>query len=91
MITNFANYTFKIPDVDEKTIRVENKERECYIDFYFDEKGRLDKIDDKWHIGVPDWYGYEISIGTIKTWAKKIDPRFEVFYRLQNDTNKYNL
>jgi hypothetical protein len=90
MITNFANYKY-LPKIDEKTIRVENKELEWYIDFYFDEKGRLDKVDNKWCVGVPDWYGYALPIGIIRTWAKKYDDRCEVYNIMQHNTDKYNL
>ena len=54
MITNFKLFEKVKPEIDEKTIRVENKEREWYIDFYFDDKGRLDYVDNKWNIKIPD-------------------------------------
>ncbi len=41
MIIKFKLFENSKPEIDEKTIRVENKDREWYIDFYFDEKDRL--------------------------------------------------
>ena len=85
----------KKPEIDEKTIRVENKDREWYIDFYFDEKGRLDYVDNKWDVKIPDWYGSSISIITIGVWAKRYDKRInvgtDVYYIIKNEAEKYNL
>lgn len=78
------------PEIDEKTIRVENKDREWYIDFYFDEKGKLDYIDNKWHVSVPDWYGFPITLIEIKQWAKMIQ-KCDAYYIIKNETDKYNL
>ena len=89
MITKFR--LFEKLEIDEKTIRVENPEREWYIDFYFDEKDRLIWVDNKWHIKVPDWYGFVINKDTIRFWADRYDARSKIFYLLKNTTQKYNL
>jgi len=95
MITNFKLFEKVKPEIDEKTIRVENKEREWYIDFYFDDKGRLDYVDNKWNIKIPDWYGLETNILTIAAWVKRYDPninvRQQVYYIISKEAEKYNL
>lgn len=91
MITNFKIFEKVKPEIDEKTIRVENKEREWYIDFYFDEEGRLDYVDNKWDVRVPNWYGFSPNLFIIRTWAKKYDPKCDVYNIYDNDTKKYNL
>ena len=79
------------PEVDENTIRVSG-ERGWYIDFYFDEAGRrLIYIDNRWHIEVPDWYGFVINLQTIKFWAQKYDDKSETYYLLDHDAKKFNL
>lgn len=87
----FSPYNRKKPEIDEKTIRVEDKNKNWYIDFYFDEKDRLDYVDNKWNIRVPDWYGLSANFITIKIWAKKYDPNCNIFYIIQNTGDKYNL
>ena len=84
------------PEIDENTIRIYSKEREWYIDFYFRENDagfKLIYIDNKWHINIPDWYwaNFLNPIVSIRIWAKKYDPKCEVFYLLKKDTDKYNL
>lgn len=97
MITNFKIFEsiLQKPEIDENTIRIEG-ERGWYIDFYFEESDIGDKliyIDNKWHIKIPEWYGFSFSdpIVPIRIWAKKYDPKCEVYYILRNATNKYNL
>lgn len=91
MIKNFKLFeTYNKPEIDENTIRVENKERESYIDFYF-EDGILIYIDNKWHFNVPNWVGHEVPVTGIKYWAHKEDKRFEVYYLLGEIVNKYNI
>jgi hypothetical protein len=92
MITKFKIFENIKPEIDENTIRMEIKERECYIDFYFDNKGNIVYIDNKWHIRIPEWGRLKNNaLITIKNWAKKYDPRSDTYYILKNDTNKYNL
>ena len=94
MITKFKLFEAAKPSIDEKTIRVENKEREWYIDFYFDDKNQIIYIDNKWDVRVPNWGGfskYNLAVIIIRTWAKKYDDRCEVYNIYQNDMKKYNL
>jgi len=82
---------FEKLEIDEKTIRVENTEREWYIDFYFDDENRLIGADNKWNIKIPDWWGLPTNIITIKSWADKYDARSKTFYILKNAEQKYNI
>lgn len=94
MITQFKIFENKKPEIDEKTIRVENKEREWYIDFYFDDKNQITYIDNKWDVGVPNWVGFgnfNNAVPIIRTWAKKYDDRCEVYNIYQHNMEKYNL
>jgi len=92
MIKKFKLFESTIkPQINEKTIRVENKERESYIDFYFDDDGVLIYIDNKWHFKIPNWVGLEVPVTGIRYWAHKEDKRFKVFYLLGEITNKYNI
>lgn len=79
------------PEVDEKTIRVENPDRDWYIDFYFDDQDRLDYVDNKWNIRIPDWYGLKVDIITIRLWADKYNPSNLVYRIIDRDAKKYNL
>lgn len=47
-----------------------------YIDIIFDNKGRVDKIINKWHVNMPQWRGLNVSKNDILQWMKKEDPRF---------------
>ena len=92
MITKFKIFEAVKPEIDEKTIRVNGGERGWYIDFYYDDKNRLCYIDNKWDIKIPDWFGFELSILQIASWAKRYDPRIsvaqQVYNILQRDINK---
>ena len=82
------------PEVDENTIRVEKPSRGWYIDFYFDEKGRLIYIDNKWDINMPDWYQFYVNLKTIKSWVDYFFREEEgvIIYKiLERDAEKYNL
>jgi hypothetical protein len=79
------------PKIDEKTIRAENPDRDWYVDFYFDEQNRLDYVDNKWNISVPDWYGLKVNIIDIRQWADKYNPNNLVYHIIENDAKKYNL
>ena len=99
MITNFKIFESinkEKPKVDEKTIRVEGGDGDWYVDFYFDDEDRLDYIDNKWDIKIPEWYGFKVSIIDIKKWAGKIlSPSTlkscNVYRIIEKDANKYNL
>lgn len=79
------------PEVDEKTIRVENPDRDWYIDFYFDDQDRLDYVDNKWDIRIPEWYGLKVNLIAIRQWADKYNPNNLVYRIIENDAKKYNI
>lgn len=94
MITKFKLFEKVKPEIDEKTIRVENKEREWYIDFYFDDKNQITYIDNKWNVRIPDWGGFSnnnLAVIIIRTWAKKDDSRSDVYNIIKKEADKYNL
>ena len=91
MITKFKIFEKAKPEIDEKTIRIENKDRGWYIDLYFDDKDRLDYVDNKWDIRMPNWYGFSMPLVAIRIWAKKYDERCEVYNIFQHNIGKYNL
>ena len=79
------------PEVDENTIRVESVDRGWYIDFYFDEKGKLIYTDNRWDIRMPDWNQFYVSLKSIEAWADYYDKKAIVYKVLERDANKYNL
>src|ERR1035437_8934445 len=101
MITNFKIFEkFSSPiyykhknksvTVDEKTIRVDGSNDRFYVIFYFDEQGRLDYIDNKWDIKLPEWYGFDVSIIEITSYFHKF-AGCDVYNIIQRDAEKYNL
>jgi len=85
-----------VKEVDEKTIRVECKDKGWYVDFYFDWVDRLCAVDNPWNIRIPDWYGLKVGFTDIKYWARRTEDLHKgVFldaYRvLDREAQKYNL
>jgi hypothetical protein len=79
------------PDIDEKTIRVEDPDKGWYIDFYFNKDDELIYVDNKWDINLPDWRYYAVNINSIRYWAEYYDKNAIVYKILEKETDKYNL
>jgi hypothetical protein len=97
MITNFKIFENKFPDIDKNTIRAENKEKGCYIDFYFNENVLI-AVDNKCKFEFP--FKLNIDLGEnkfdiIRLWAYNFHnyshTRFKVYYLLDEKAKKYNI
>lgn len=55
-----------------------NKNELMYIKIYFDEKGRVDKIENKWDVKVPEWYGFSINEIEINNWICRKEPNLYI-------------
>jgi hypothetical protein len=84
-----------VKQVDEKTVRVECKERDWYVDFYFDSEDRLAAVDNPWDVyGAPDYIGMKIPFSSIKKWANTRtngNMNVDTYYILDREAQKYNL
>jgi hypothetical protein len=49
-----------------------------YITFKFDDKGRLDKVDNKWDVSFPDWWGLDVSYKDIINYFKDKYPEYYI-------------
>jgi hypothetical protein len=49
-----------------------------YITFKFDEKNRLDKVENKWDVYFPDWFGLDVDYNTIIRYFKLHYPEYYV-------------
>lgn len=88
----YYNSNTKIePEIDEKTIKVEGKNGVWYVMLYFDEQNRLDYVDNKWSVSLPEWYGFEVSFYEIKNFFTKRYPGCKVYRVIEKETDKYNL
>lgn len=87
----YYNHKDKSVNVDEKTIRVDGPNDRFYVIFYFDEQGRLDYIDNKWDIMIPEWYGFSVNIIEIKSYFSKRYGFCDVYYVIKREAEKYNL
>jgi hypothetical protein len=45
-----------------------------FIKIYFDNKGRVDKIENKWDVKLPEWYGFDINEIEINGWIRRKEP-----------------
>ena len=81
----------KMHEIDENTIKVEGKNGIWYVMFYFDNKHRLDYIDNKWNVSIPEWYGFDVSFIEIENFFTKRYPKCKVYKVLEKESEKYNL
>lgn len=45
-----------------------------YIKIHFDKEGRVDKIENKWDVKIPDWYGFNINEIEVNNWLSRKEP-----------------
>jgi hypothetical protein len=61
--------------VVKQPITIKSKKNDLFfIKIYFDNKGRVDKIENKWDVKLPEWYGYDINEIEINNWIRKKEP-----------------
>jgi hypothetical protein len=65
----------KFKDFTKEPITIKsNKNDLFFIKIYFDDKGRVDKIENKWDVKLPEWYGYVINEIEINNWIRRKEP-----------------
>jgi hypothetical protein len=84
-IREFLNEQVEI----KQPITIKSRKNELlYIKIYFDEKGRVDKIENKWDIKLPEWYGYDINEIEINNWIRRKEPDLYIEKSLNENTTK---
>jgi hypothetical protein len=73
----------------KQPITIKSKKNELmYIKIYFDEKGRVDKIENKWDVKLPEWYGFIINEITVNDWIRRKEPDLYIEKRVNENTGK---
>jgi hypothetical protein len=63
----------------QEPIVIKSKKNDLFfIKIHFDDKGRVDKIENKWNVKIPDWYGLNVNEIEIKNWIDKKEPDFYI-------------
>ena len=84
-IREFLNEQVEI----KQPITIKSKKNELmYIKIYFDEKGRVDKIENKWDVKLPEWYGFIINEITVNDWIRRKEPDLYIEKRVNENTGK---
>ena len=84
-IREFLNEQVEI----KQPITIKSRKNELfYIKIYFDEKGRVDKIENKWDIKLPEWYGYDINEIEINNWIRRKEPDLYIEKNVNENTTK---
>ena len=61
--------------VVKQPITIKSKKNDLFfIRIHFDNKGRVDKIENKWDVKLPEWYGYDINEIDINNWISRKEP-----------------
>ena len=70
-----------------KPLTFKSRNNELFnMTFKFDDKGRLDKVSNKWDVGYPDWWGLNISDQEIIEYFKKKHPEYYVVESINEST-----
>ncbi|MFW6242979.1 MAG: hypothetical protein ACOC2W_02375 [bacterium] len=71
MIKRFEDFLNENKD-NNPPITIRQKDNEpFFIRIHFDDKGKVDKIENKWDIKIPDWRGLVVNEIEIKNWISK--------------------
>jgi len=66
-------------EMANKVILIKSKTNDIfYLKITFDNKGRVDKIDNKWDVNFPDWYGHTPNESEIQNWINKKEPKLYI-------------
>jgi hypothetical protein len=73
----------------KQPITIKSKKNDLFfIKIHFDNKGRVDKIENKWDVKLPEWYGYDINEIEINNWINKKGPEFYIEKDINENTSK---
>jgi len=73
-VKNFKQFVNENVNGFEPIIIKSKKNELFFINIYFDDKGRVDKIENKWDVKLPEWYGFNINKGTVNDWIRRKEP-----------------
>lgn len=85
------NYTqFLKENVNKKNpIVIKSKKNDLfYINIFFDNNGKVDKIENKWDVKLPEWYGFGINEIEINNWIRKVEPDLYIENSITESTSK---
>ena len=75
--------------VMKKPIIIKSKKNDLmYIKISFDEKGRVDKIENKWDVKIPEYYGFDINEIEINNWIRRKEPDLYIEKEINENTYK---
>lgn len=82
-------------------ITIKSKKNDSFfIKIHFDDKGRVDKIENKWDVNIPNWIGLKLNQTEVNNWIskrpefyidkiEKVNEEFVPFYGdIQNELKK---
>lgn len=62
-----------------KPIVIKSKKNDLfYIKIYFDDDGRVDKIENKWDVKIPDWRGLNVNEIEVNNWITRKEPELYI-------------
>lgn len=71
-----------------KSLTFKSKNNELFhITFKFDDKGRLDKVSNKWDVKFPDWWGLNVSDAEIIDYFRRKYPEYYVDKTINENSN----
>jgi hypothetical protein len=74
----------------KQPIVIKSKKNELmYIKIYFDEKGRVDKIENKWDVKLPEWYGFPINDIEVNNWIRRKETDLYIEKNVNENTGKF--
>jgi hypothetical protein len=75
--------------VIKQSITIRSKKNDLFfIRIHFDDKGRVDNIENKWDVKLPEWYGYVINEIEINNWINRKEPDFYIEKDVNENTSK---
>jgi len=84
---NYARFLNE--NIQKKPITIKSKKNDLFfIKIYFDNKGRVDRIENKWDVKLPEWYGFGINEIEINNWIRKVEPDLYIENSITESTSK---
>ncbi|MCK9319393.1 hypothetical protein [Methanoculleus sp.] len=73
-VKNFKQFVNEQVEIKQPITIKSTKNDLFYIKIHFDKSGRVDKIENKWDVKVPEWYGFPINDIEINNWIRRKEP-----------------
>ncbi|MFA5586369.1 MAG: hypothetical protein WDA02_07490 [Saccharofermentanales bacterium] len=58
-----------------------------YIKIHFDKEGRVDKVENKWDVKIPEWYGFNVNEIEINNWIRRKEPELYIEKSVNESVN----